>query len=94
MQEDEQFQEARLSYQLTQLQQNAFNALVRAADDIMDSIEAASDRIEAVNNRTKEVEEARRLESIGSQESQERESQEIESQERESQERESQEREG
>jgi hypothetical protein len=41
MQEDEQFKEARLSYQLTQAQEDAFNALVRAADDITDEMEEA-----------------------------------------------------
>ena len=39
MQEDEQFEEVRPSYQLTQPQQNAWNALVRAVDDIMDQME-------------------------------------------------------
>jgi hypothetical protein len=34
MQEDEQFEEARLSSRLTRLQQDAFYALVRAADDM------------------------------------------------------------
>ena len=47
MQEDERFQEARPSYQLTQPQQNAFNALVRAADDIIDSMEATDNRTES-----------------------------------------------
>ena len=51
MQEDERFQEARPSYQLTRPQQNAFNALVRAADDITDRMEAADDRTEEIDDR-------------------------------------------
>lgn len=39
MQEDEQFEEVRPSYQLTQPQQDAFNALVAAADEITDQAE-------------------------------------------------------
>jgi len=46
MQEDEQFEEARLSYQLTWPQQDAFNALLVAADDITDRMEAADNRID------------------------------------------------
>src|SRR5271170_4324576 len=41
MQEDEQFEEVRPSYQLTQTQKDAFDALVRAADDITDAMEEA-----------------------------------------------------
>jgi hypothetical protein len=55
MQEDEQFEEARLSYRLTHQQEDAFNALVRAADDIMDRTEEADDR-------TDRTEESGRLE--------------------------------
>jgi hypothetical protein len=38
-QEMKQFKEAKLSYRLTRLQEDEFNALVRAADDITDRIE-------------------------------------------------------
>jgi hypothetical protein len=69
MQEDEQFQEARPSYQLTRPQQNAWNALVRAADDI-------TDRMEEPESRERESQERE-----GSWESQERQSQERQSQE-------------
>jgi hypothetical protein len=41
MQEDEQFEEVRLGYQLTRLQQDAFDALVRAVDDMTDRMEEA-----------------------------------------------------
>ena len=41
MQEGEQFKEVRLSYQLIWQQQDAFNALVKAADDITGRMEAA-----------------------------------------------------
>ena len=41
MQEDEQFKEARPSYRLTHRQEDAFNALVRASDDITDKMEEA-----------------------------------------------------
>jgi hypothetical protein len=67
MQEDERFQEARPSYQLTRPQQNAFNALVRAADDITDSMEAADDRTEEADNRTESPESIRRQERSRSQ---------------------------
>ena len=63
MQEDEQFEEVRPSYQLTQAQQDAFNALVRAADNITDRIEATDNRIdrtEAADNRIDRTEEAGR----------------------------------
>jgi len=39
MQEDEQFEEARPGYQLTQAQQDAFNALVVAVDEMTDQAE-------------------------------------------------------
>jgi len=55
MQEDKQFQEARPGYKLTRPQQNAWKALVRAADDITDRMEAANDRTKEVDDRTEEV---------------------------------------
>jgi len=48
MQEDEQFEEARLSYQLTWPQQDAFNALLVAVDDITDRMEAVDDRMDRI----------------------------------------------
>ena len=78
IQEDEWFQEARLSYQLTQPQQNAQDALVRVVDDIMDRMEAVDDRMEEIDNRVEvdnrmeEVDDRMEsLESIGHQGSQE-----------------------
>ena len=41
MQEDEEFEEVRLGYQLTRPQQDAFDALVRAVDDTTDRMEEA-----------------------------------------------------
>ena len=41
MQEDEQFQDDKPGYQLTQPQEDAFNALVRAVDEITDRMEEA-----------------------------------------------------
>ena len=46
MQEDEQFKTDRLGYQLTKAQENAFKALVAAADEITDKIEEAG-RVES-----------------------------------------------
>jgi hypothetical protein len=39
MQEEEQFQDNKPGYQLTRAQQDAFNALVAAADKITDQVE-------------------------------------------------------
>jgi hypothetical protein len=41
MQKDEQFQEARPGYRLTQPQKDAFNELVRAVDEMTDRMEEA-----------------------------------------------------
>jgi hypothetical protein len=41
MQEDKEFEEVRLGYQLTQPQRDSFDALVRAVDDMTDRMEEA-----------------------------------------------------
>ena len=41
MQEDEQFKADKLGYQLTRVQQDAFNALVATVDEMTDRIEEA-----------------------------------------------------
>ena len=89
MQEDEAFETDRPGYQLTRPQQDAFKALVAAADEMTDQVDEpeSQEREESWESQERESQERESWEM----ESQERESQERESQEMESQERESQE---
>src|SRR5271168_1591496 len=67
MQEDKQFQDNKLGYQLTRAQQDAFNALVEAVDEMTDKMEERQSQERNSQERERE--------------SQERDSQERESQE-------------
>jgi len=80
MQEDEQFEEVRPSYQLTRPQQNAWNALVRAADDITDQMEEQQGQESDSQERESQASQERNSQERESQATQERDSQERESQ--------------
>ena len=85
MQEDEQFEADRPGYQLTRPQQNAFNALVAAVDDLTDRME--EQRSQERESQTTQSDSQERESQATQSDSQERESQatQSDSQERESQ---------